>query len=85
MAYGFKIPNRVVLGKLASDQDLLSGCVDIVFEHGIFVRSFEQTVHSHKGLFSKGLEKRRARADTPLKDLEDNVHAIRFYLEYNLL
>ena len=37
-----------------------------------------------RGLFSKGLEERRARADTPLKDLEDNIHAVRFYLKYSL-
>ena len=37
-----------------------------------------------RGLFSEGLEERHARVDTPLKDLEDSVHAVRFYLEYNL-
>ena len=41
-------------------------------------------IHSHGGFFSEGLEEWRARAYTPLKDLEDNVHAIRFYLEYSL-
>ena len=26
-----------------------------------------------------------AKADTPLKDLEDSVHAVRLYMEYSLL
>ena len=51
LAHDFGIPNCVILGRLASDQDLLSGCADIVFEHGIFVCPFEQIVHSHKGAF----------------------------------
>ena len=69
---------------MASDQDLLSGCMDIVLEHGIFVCPTEQIIHSHGGLFSEGLEERRAQADFSLKDLEDSVHAVRFYLEYSL-
>ena len=42
-------------------------------------------IHSHGGLFSEGLKEWHAREDTSLKDLEDNVHAVKFYLEYNLL
>ena len=84
LARGFGVPNHIVLGRLASDQDLLCSCANIVFYHRIFVRPPEQIIHSHGGLFGKGLEEWRARADAPLKDLEDNVHAIGFYLEYSL-
>ena len=85
LARTFGVPNRIVLSRLASNQDLLSGYANTVFEHGIFVCPYEQVVHSYEGLFSKGLEERCARADTPLKDLEDNVHDVRLYLEYSLL
>ena len=84
MARGFGIPRHVALGRLANDQDLLCGCADIVLEHRIFVHPSEQVIHSHEVLFNEGLEEWRACVDTSLEDLEDNVHAVRFYQEYSL-
>ena len=58
--------------------------MNIILEHGVFVCSFEQIVHSHKRLFGEGFKEGYTRADTAFKDLQDDVHAVRFHLEYNL-
>ena len=51
----------------------------------LFVCSFEQIVHSRWRLLSGGYKKGCTQANTHFKNLQDNVHAVRFYLEHNLL
>ena len=62
----------------------MSSCVDIVLKHGIFVCSFEQIIHCCLRLLGEGFKEGCTRADTPFKNLQDDIHAVRFHLEYGL-
>ena len=54
---------------MIGDQDLLSSCLDIVFEHGVFVYSPEQVIHHCRRLLCERLKKWRARANALVEDL----------------
>ena len=84
LACSLRAPGWVFPSRLAGDQNLLGSYVDIVLKHWVLVWSSEQIVHSHRRLFGEGFEKGCTQANTPFKDLQDYVHALRFYLEYSL-
>ena len=58
--------------------------MDVILKHGIFVCSFERIVHIHWRLLNEGYKEGCTRANTHFKNLQDNVHVVRFYLEHNL-
>ena len=74
----------MVSSKSTSNQDLLGGHTDVVFEYGVFFCSFEQVIH-HCGRFSSERFKERCSGTNAyFKDLQDGIHTARFYLEHSL-
>lgn len=84
LAYDLRAPGRVIPGRSIGDHDLLSGCVDVVLKHGVFVHSLEQIIHCCWRFFEERLKKRRTQADTYFENLIDGVHARRFHLEHGM-
>ena len=84
LARRFGTSCHVVPSKLSSNQDFLCGCTYIIFQHWVFVRVPEQVVHSYGRFFGEWFKKWCARAYA-LKNLEDNVHDVGFYLQYSLI
>ena len=84
LVWGLKTSCLVVLGRTIGDQDLLSSCPNIVFEHGVFVCSPKQVIHRCMRLFCKRLKKWCVQADASLEDLQDDIHTAKLHLEHNL-
>ena len=71
------------LGRMIGDQDLMSNCSDIVFEHGVFVYSLKQVIPCCRRLLCERLKKWHARANALLEDLQDNFHIVGLHLSYS--
>ena len=59
----------VVFGRSTSNQDLLCGRANVVFEHRVFVCLFEQVVHYCGWFFSERFKERCIGTYASFKDL----------------
>ena len=63
---------------------MTKSCSNIILEHSILIRSFEQIVHQGGQFFGERLKEQSVGAYTLLEDLKDGIYVVGLHLKYRL-